>query len=419
MLNKENVLEREKGFEEFANIVSMSFEERVARLEVLQESYMPFKVTRSYAELIASQSEPYMTQMINIVVPPIAPKRFQGRFDPYGNASYRHKGDHYIQHKYSPTLLFHLDDRCVANCQFCYKVNEIRHEEKERAPIEKRVDRALEYMDIHPEINNILFTGGDPAALIKTKKLAGVIRRLIDHEGIRVVRFATKSLSYNPEHLRDEELLDFFYETNQRKGKQVSVIAQINHPGEMNEHSEETIRRLQKAGVQIRGQPAMIKGVNDSVDTLIDLQRRFLDNQIISYYLTVFMPVRGVEQYAIPLHEASANVEESKQHLSGLEKKGVLLASHDFGKLEVCGFYPSHINPEKIVLKWHQAAMEQHLPCSLKDRVNTKPGELMILDYQSNMYCIDNIFMANNLPYFNSNGDLIEPKKKRVNRKND
>ncbi|MEK6858937.1 MAG: radical SAM protein [Nanoarchaeota archaeon] len=368
---------------------------------------MPFKVTRFYTDLIASQSEPYRTQMTNVVVPPIASKPFKGRFDPYGNASYRHNGDHFIQHKYKPTLLFHLDDRCVSNCQFCYKVNEIRHEDKERVPIEQRVDRALEYLADHPEVNNILFTGGDPAALIKTQKLAEVIKRLIDHDGVRLVRFATKSLAYNPEHLRDEQLLDFFYETNQRKGKQVSVIAQINHPGEMNEHSGETTRKLQQAGVQIRGQPAIIRGVNDSVPTLVDLQQRFLDNKIISYYLTVFMPVREVEQYGIPLHEASANVEESKRHLSGLEKKGVLLASHDFGKLEVCGFYPNHADPKQIVLKWHQAAMERHLPQDLKDRVNTKPGEIMILDYRPDMCCIDHVFEHNGLSHFNSEGKLI------------
>lgn len=407
VLTGKNVLTGREGFEEFADIVDMGADERTARKKALEESYMPFKATRFYSELIASQKEPYRTQMTNVVVPPVAPKPFKGRFDPYGNASYRHNGDHFIQHKYRPTLLFHLDDRCVANCQFCYKVNEIRHEDKERVPIEERVERAIDYLASHPEVNNILFTGGDPAALIKTQKLGEVISRLIDQEGIRLVRFATKSLAYNPEHLRDESLLDFFYQTSQRRGKQVSVIAQINHPGEMNEYSEETMRRLQQAGVQIRGQPAIIRGVNESVPTLVDLQQRFLDNRVISYYLTAFMPVRGVEQYAIPLHEVSANVEESKRHLSGLEKKGILLASHDFGKMEISGFYPNHTNPQKIVLKWHQAAMESHLPQALKERANTKPGEILILDYQPNMYCVDHVFAHNGLPHFNSEGTLV------------
>ena len=131
VLNGRNVLKDEAGFEEFADMVRMSASERESRRDALSQSFMPFKVTRFYAGVIAEQDEPYRTQMTNVVVPPVAPKTFTGRFDPYGNASYRYKGDHFVQHKYKPTLLFHLDDTCVSNCQFCYKVNEIRHEDKE------------------------------------------------------------------------------------------------------------------------------------------------------------------------------------------------------------------------------------------------------------------------------------------------
>ena len=121
------------------------------------------------------------------------------------------------------------------------------------------------------------------------------------------------------------------------------------------------------------------------------------------------MPVRGVEQYSIPLDEAFRNVAESKRHLSGLEKKGILLASHDFGKLEISGFYPTPEEPEKIVLKWHQAAMSKYLPESLKQKVPTRPEDIMVLDYErGKMFCIDHVFARNNLPYYNSDGELVE-----------
>ena len=142
---------------------------------------------------------------------------------------------------------------------------------------------------------------------------------------------------------------------------------------------------------------------------MIDLQRKFLDNRIISYYFTVFMPVRGVEQYGLSLDEAYRNVAESKRHLSGLEKKGTLLASHDFGKLEICGFYPTAEVPQKIVLKWHQAAMSEYLPASLKDAVPTRPEDIMVLDYRKGqMFCVDHVFRENGLPYFGSDGELKE-----------
>ncbi len=403
------ILTGEVGFERFADILGMSSEERNARRKALGESFMPFKVTESYADLIKSQEEPYRTQLINIIVPPIGRKPFKGRFDPYGNKTYRQDERAFLQHKYEKTLLLHIDDFCLSNCQFCYKVREIRHEDKKQITIDEKVDMAIDYLAEHPEIDNVLFTGGDPASFRRTGDLTNLIGRLIDYNGIRIVRFATKGLAYDPERFMDKELLDFFADVNARPNKQVSVIAQMNHPAEMSEVSREAIRGLQNVGVQIRGQPAIIRGVNDSVDTLIDLQRRFVDNKVVSYYLTVFMPVRGVEQYGIPLDEAFRNVAEAKRHLSGLEKKGVLLTSHDFGKFEICGFYPTPENPEKIVLKWHQAAMSKYLPESLKERVPTRPEDVLILNYKKGlMYCIDHVFRENGLPHFNTNGELVE-----------
>lgn len=405
-----SVLSDLAGFYEMANILQLSEEEVSERETALKESFMPFKVTEYYARLIAGQPQRYKTQMLNIVSPPPYDKKpFQGRFDPYGNKSYRQDDRAFLQHKYDPTLLLHIDNFCISNCQFCYKVNEIRHETVKSASVDEKVDMALDYLSFNPEVNNVLFTGGDPAAFRRTEDLVNLIGRLIAHPNIRVVRFATKGLAYDPERFLDPKLLKFFNDVNKRPGKQVSIIAQINHPGEMSPLSCEALAALSSVGVQVRGQPALIRGVNDDPETLVDLQRKYLDNQIISYYLTVFMPVRGVEQYALPLDQAFAKVTIAKRKLSGLEKKGVLLSSHDFGKFEVCGFYPSSDKPDKIVLKWHQAARSKYLPQKLKDRVGTQPEDLLILNYlKDEMYCIDHVFKFNDLPFYDSDGNLQE-----------
>lgn len=400
------------GFNEFADLVNLPGEERCQRFEALSASFMPFQVTEHYAHLINHQKEPYRTQLLNIVLPPLGEKPFVGRFDPYGNKTYREKEHPFIQHKYEKTLLLHIDDFCVANCQFCYKVNEIRVEgTAPKQTYEMKLQTAKAYLQGHREIDNVLFTGGDPAAFRRNSNLIQLIDGLLSEPNVRVVRFATKGLAYDPERFLDEELLDFFAEVNARPRKQISLIAQFNHPAEMEDPTaHKALTLLQKTGTQIRGQPAIVKGVNHSVETLIELQRCFVSKRIVSYYLTVFMPVRGVEQYGLLLHEAFKNVAESKRHLSGLEKKGILLASHDFGKFEICGFYPTPENPERIVLKWHQAAMPHHLPASLKAAIPTRPEDVLILDYSpDSMYGIDHVFAGNHLPHYNAAGELVEP----------
>lgn len=394
-------LDGDSGFEEFCRVVGLPDTEKLQRRNALQASFMPFKVTRYYAELIASSPEPSRSQLINIVLPPIFAKPFQGRFDPYGNRSFRAPELPFLQHKYEPTLLLHIDDFCVANCQFCYKVNEIRNERTSSLSFLTKVEEALRYLDRHQEINNILFTGGDPAAFRKTSDLTFLIERLISHTNVRVVRFATKGLAYDPDRFLDKVFLDFLETINQREQKQVSVIAQINHPSEITESCRKAIRSLQKAGCQIRGQPAIVRGVNDNLEVLTELQRKFLDVGIISYYFVAFMPVKGVEQYAIPLHEIFRVVAHSKRQLNGLEKKGVLIAPHDFGKFEICGFLPSCEEPEQIVLKWHEAAMKPHLPEELVARFPCQAEDILLLKYDRGMYCIDHVFAMNGLPYFN------------------
>ncbi|MCA9940404.1 MAG: hypothetical protein KC418_17320 [Anaerolineales bacterium] len=399
------------GFHEFATIVGLSGREQQDYLRALRASFMPFRVTGHYAQLIAQQDTPYREQLLNIVLPPPGEKPFVGRFDPYGNRTYRQGHEPFIQHKYEKTLLLHIDDYCVANCQFCYKVNEIRLEHTAPAhSYDSKVQAAQRYLQQHPEIDNVLFTGGDPAAFRRSTDLIRLVQGLLEMPSIRTVRFATKGLAYDPERFLDETLLDFLRQTAARPGKQVQVIAQINHPAELDEQAQRAIRALQNAGIQIKGQPAIVKGVNDSVETLTHLQRAFLDNQIVAYYLTIFMPVRGVEQYALQLDEAFRNVAESKRHLSGLEKKGVVLASHDFGKFEIVGFYPTPEQPEKIILKWHQAAMPQYLPDSLKAQIPHRPEDVLVLDYaRGSLYAIDHVFAFNGLPHYDADGRLVEP----------
>ena len=401
------ILSGDNGYDIFADMIGLNQLEKAERKKILDQSFMPFKVTDSYAKLIAKTKEPYKTQLINIVLPPKGEKKFIGRFDPYGNRTYRQVDTSFLQHKYDKTLLFHIDDFCISNCQFCYKVNEIRHEKPPIKNLDQKLLLTLDYLEKNPQVDNVLITGGDPA-FRKTSELVNVIGKILQSKNVRIVRFATKGLTFEPKRFLDNELLSFFKSANERYGKQVCIIVQINHPSEFSDETTEAIYQLQQAGVQLRGQPAIIRGVNDSVETLTLLQRKFMDHKILSYYLTVFMPVRGVEQYGLPLDEAFENIAASKRQLGGLEKKGILLSSHDFGKFEVCGFYPSIESPQKIILKWHQAVAAKYLPERLKELIPTMPEDLLILDYEKGkMYCIDHVFMKNNLPYFNSDGVLM------------
>jgi lysine 2,3-aminomutase len=398
------VLRGVEGFAEFSHHIGLSEESAAQRKQLLDRSFMPFAVTRYYADLIKSQTGPDREQLLNIILPFAGEPRFVGRFDPYGNRTYRQTEEPFIQHKYSPTMLLHIYDICISNCQFCYKVNEIRHENRNEPGIKGKVDAAIAYLHSHPEVNNVLFSGGDPAAM-NVPMLMHCLERLLAVETIRLVRFATKVVAYQPDYFQQENLLEFVSRYREVPGKQIGIIAQINHPAELSETSSRSIRALQQRGVTIRGQPTLARGVNDDVETLVRLHQRFLDLRIIPYYFTVFMPVRGVEQYALLLHHAYDIYAKARSRLNGLEKKGVLLASHDFGKFEICGFLPDRLRPRQIILKWHEAAMAKFLPEALRARIPHDSDDVFVLDYDPDTgYCLDHVFRINGLPYFDCDG---------------
>lgn len=382
---------------EFFERIGINSQEKLDRLLMLKRSFMPFHVTDHFTNVIEKEkNSAYKQQLINIVLPPTNKPLFEGRFDPYGNVNVRQGGVPYLQHKYDQTLLVHFDDACIGHCQFCYKIKEIKVDSTASGFQDSgKVFHVLNYLSEYPEINNILFTGGDPAAIRSSQRLKLTLDRLLDIGHIKTLRFATKGLAYHPQRFLDKDLLNLFEKINSMEDKRINIIAQINHPAEISSESKEAIQELQKVGVQIYGQPAIVQGVNDSVETLVDLQESFLANNIQSYYLVSFMPVKGVEQYALPLEVTYQRVAESKRRLNGLAKKGMFIAAHDYGKLEVCGFFPSPESPEKIILKWHELAMSKYLHDDFKEY---KAEDIMILDFKPNsLYCADQIFEYNGL----------------------
>ncbi len=383
-----------KGFEEFCDFIELYESEKETRRKCLIDSNMPFQVNEYYAELIKETQGDYRNQMLNIVLPPVAEKKFIGRFDPYGNKKYRKEDKIYLQHKYKQTLLVHINNACFSRCQFCYKVNEVNNDKS--FFYRQIADDAVEYINHHPEVNNILLTGGDPM-MLTNEALAYILGKFSDISHIRGIRIATKTVSFNPARFLDEKLLGILSDCN-RKKKHISVVAQISHPGEFSPTMMEAVAKIQEIGASVRLQPVLARGINDDVETLTKLFQKAYDNKIVPYYLVHFMPVRGVEQYALSLDEGYKLFAKLSAELSGLEKKSVFIAAHDFGKFEICGFYPSVDQPEEIILKWHQIVNEAYLPKAFMENVSIEPFSLLKLKYKKELYNLDDLFAYNQIP---------------------
>ena len=390
------------GFENFCKIVGLNDDEKEKRRKYLEDSCMPFLVNEYYAQLIKDTDSPEKQQLLNIVLPLVREKKFEGRFDPYGNKKFRQADTIYLQHKYKQTLLVHINNSCFSHCQFCYKVNELNCEKNYY--YKQIVHDAINYIEEHPEINNILLTGGDPM-ILSNDCISFILESFLKLKQIRGIRIATKALSFYPARFLDNELISILSNCNKYQ-KHICIIAQISHPAEFSDVMVEAAGKIQQTGASIRSQPVLAYGINDDVQTLTKLFQKAFDYKIIPYYLVLFMPVRGVEQYAIPIDDAYNIVASGNNELSGLEKKSIFIAPHDFGKFEICGFYPSVEQPDEIILKWHQIANKKYLPERFINRVTTEPFALIKLKYKKgSLYNMDDLFEYNNIPVYEEGQD--------------
>ncbi|GAK11797.1 KamA family radical SAM protein [Geomicrobium sp. JCM 19039] len=287
------------------------------------------------------------------------------------------------QHKYETTALLICSEVCGAYCRYCFRKRLFRNDVKEAM---NDVDPGLEYIRNHPEINNVLLTGGDPM-ILATKKLRYIIEELRAIPHVKIIRIGSKLPVFNPMRIyEDEELLALFREYSTPENR-IYVMAHVNHPREITEEARKGFQALHDAGVIVVNQTPVLKGINDNPDDLAELLDKLSWAGVTPYYFFINRPVAGNNDFVLTLKEAYEAVEEAKARTSGLGKRIRLSMSHTSGKIEILA-----IEDGKAYLKYHQSRDGNY-------------GKFMVLD------CPDHAAWFDDLP---GNEDYWEMPKKKV-----
>lgn len=263
------------------------------------------------------------------------------------------------QHKYRNTALLLVSEVCGAYCRYCFRKRLFRDDVHEAS---LNVDEGIDYISRHPEINNVLLTGGDPLTL-STRRLNYIFDRLAEVEHIRIIRIGSKLPVFNPMRIyNDPQLINLFQNTHANR-LQFYLMAHVNHPRELTIEARQAFAALQQAGVRVMNQTPILKGINDDVSVLAELLNELSWQGIVPYYFFVNRPVIGNEHFTIPLKQIYRLVEEAKARTSGLGKTVRLVMSHSSGKIEILA-----IEHGMAYLKYHQSKYGEYgqfmcLPC--------------------------------------------------------
>lgn len=229
--------------------------------------------------------------------------------DPIGDAA--HSPVPGIVHRYPDRLLLKVSSTCPVYCRFCFR-REMVGPEKGDAPGKAELDAALAYIASHPEVFEVILTGGDPM-MLSAARTGEITRRLeaIDH--VKLIRWHTRVPVTQPGWITPE------YAESIRSGtKAVFVAIHANHAREFTPEAVAAIRRLADAGISLVSQSVLLRGVNDSFEALADLMRAFLGAGVKPYYLHQLDAAPGTSHFRVPAEEGQALVRRLRDELTGL-----------------------------------------------------------------------------------------------------
>lgn len=257
-----------------------------------------------------------------------------------------------IQHKYGPTALMMVSDVCGGICRFCFRKRIFMGTESETI---QSLSDDIEYIKKHPEISNILLSGGDPL-MLATSKLEPIIQQLREIDHVKIIRIGSKMPAYNPYRITDDPSLLEMIEKYSTKDKRIYIMTHFNHPKELTEVALEAIDLLTKAGAKPTNQTPILRGINDDPKVLGELLRNLAAAGIAPYYLFQCRPTIGNQHFSVPIEETYQTLEEAKSQCSGLAKRVKFVMSHKTGKIEIIA-----TDDKYTYMKYHQAADKNNI----------------------------------------------------------
>jgi lysine 2,3-aminomutase len=273
-----------------------------------------------------------------------------------------------LQHKYKNTVLLLSANVCSMYCRHCFRKRMVGLSNDE---VMGRFNQAYEYIAAHPEVNNVLISGGD-SLILPTPVIAHLLEKLTRLPHLDYIRFGTRMvLAYPDRILKDNELLEVFHAYS-KKDRRIYLSTQFNHPNEITEQSTEAVRRIIESGVIVNNQTVLLRGVNDTPKTLANLQKNLVRIGVNPYYVFQCRPVKRVKNhFQVPLAEGARIVDEARGMLDGISKRFRYAMSHEKGKIEILG-----VMGDEMFFKHQQAKDPEDSSRFFKRRLNESAGWL-------------------------------------------
>lgn len=213
-----------------------------------------------------------------------------------------------LLHKYQNRALLLVKGGCAVNCRYCFR----RHfPYAENQGNKRNWTVALEYIAAHPELDEIIFSGGDPL-MAKDHELDWLLTQLEAIKHVKRLRIHSRLPIVIPARITDELVARF-----DQSRLQILLVNHINHANEVDEAFCTAMKKLRHVGVTLLNQSVLLRGVNDNARTLANLSNALFDAGVMPYYLHVLDKVQGAAHFMVTDDEARQIMRELLTLVSG------------------------------------------------------------------------------------------------------
>jgi lysine 2,3-aminomutase len=264
--------------------------------------------------------------------------------DPLGEVVHE-VAPHLVQ-RYPDRALLLATDRCGVYCRFCTRSRMVG--DGGGAVSLDRLAPAFAYLEAHPEVRDVIVSGGDPLTMA-TERLRHLVARVRAIASVETIRLATRVPVTLPSRVTGELVRAL------RPHHPIWVMTHFNHPKELTKQSAEACRRLVDGGFPVMNQTVLLRGVNDDAEVLAALFRGLVRWRVRPYYLLQMDPVRGTGHLRTPLAQGVALMERLQGNLTGIAlPKLVVDTPGGMGKVPLGPDYVVSRRPGRTVLRTHR-----------------------------------------------------------------
>ncbi len=340
-----------KDIETFEKLLNVSFSSDEKKKIKDTITKFPMSVTPYYLSLIDRDN--YKEDPVYIQAVPSPSELIIGKYDMKDPlAEDKDSPVPHLTHRYPDRVLFNISNTCSMYCRHCTRKRKVG--DVDSIPSKKEILKGVEYIKNHPEVRDVLLSGGDPL-MLSNEYLDWVLSEVSAIPHVEMIRIGSRMPVVLPYRITDE-LIDIL-----KKYQPLYLNTHFNHPREITASSKKALAMLADAGIILGNQSVLLAGVNDCPRIIKSLSHKLLQNRVRPYYLYQCDLTEGLSHFRTPVSKGIEIIESMIGHTSGLAVPTYVIdAPGGGGKIPIMPNYIISWSTNKVILRNYEGIITSY-----------------------------------------------------------